>query len=237
MGINYFRYNGKNSIDFNVFISGELTYTTPNKDVETVAVPGRNGTLSFDNNRFNNIAIKYPSFIVHEFAKNFDALKAWLNSVDGYAELSDTYDLEHYRRARFVSEITPTMDQFNRHGTFDIIFDCDPRRFLRSGDKEISISSSLTLKNPTQFDAKPLLSLSGSGRITINGTSIDVSVSPSNTPTIIDCDTQEAYYGETSRNSNITLVNGDFPKLAPGLNTITYQSFSSCKITPRWWTI
>lgn len=234
MGINYLRYNEKNSSDFNVFISGESTYSTPARDIETIVVPGRNGTLSISNNRFNNVQITYPAFIVTEFSKNFAAMKAWLNSSTGYSMLTDTYDLEHFRLARYSAELDPKMDQFNRHGTFEIYFDCDPRRFLKRGNKPVSVSSGASLKNPTLYDSNPLIDVVGSGTIGINGVSVAVSASGE---TIIDCETQEAYYGSTSRNSDITLTNGVFPKMIPGTNTITYSGFTSVKITPRWWTI
>jgi phage-related protein len=102
------------------------------------------------------------------------------------------------------------------------------------GEKPISIASGFRIKNPTLHDANPLIDVVGSGTISINSVSVTVNVSGE---TIIDCDTQEAYYGSTSRNSNITLNNGEFPKLTPGENTITYSGFTSVKITPRWWTI
>lgn len=40
MGINYFTYAGKMSTDFGVWISGESTYQSPEKDIESVVVPG-----------------------------------------------------------------------------------------------------------------------------------------------------------------------------------------------------
>ena len=68
MGLNpspfeYLTFNGKNSAEFGVWISGGGTYNAPARDVEMVSVPGRNGDISYDNGRFQNVAVTYPAFI------------------------------------------------------------------------------------------------------------------------------------------------------------------------------
>lgn len=233
--MNYLIFDDVNSADYNVFISGESTYSTPERDIEIISIPGRNGTLSIDNKRFANIAIDYPAFIAYDFRQNFDAFKAALMSVSGYAKLADTYDPEHYRKARFYSAIDPKMDQLNRHGTFNITFDCDPRRFLKSGDAVREYTANASIKNPTRFSALPLIRAYGTGTFTISG--VSVAISTASTYTDIDCETQEAYKGSTSCNSNITLTNGVFPSLTPGVNSITKTGITRLEIRPRWWTI
>jgi len=235
MGINYFTYAGKMSTDFGVWISGESTYQSPEKDIESVVVPGRNGALTIDNNRFQNINIPYNAYIIEDFRRNFDALKAFLTSVKGYETLIDTYHPEYYRLARFHSAIEPEMTQLNRHGQFTINFDCDPRRFLRSGEKVMTLTVATALKNPTRFDALPLLRAYGTGTFTIGGVSITISTA--DTYTDIDCNAQEAYKGSTSCNMNIILNNGEFPKLMPGINNISFTGITRIDITPKWWTI
>lgn len=233
--MNYLIYDDINSADYNVFISGESTYSTPQKDIEIIAIPGRNGTLSIDNNRFANIDIDYPAFIAYDFRHNFDSFKAALMSVKGYAKLADTYDAEHYRRARFHSAIEPTMDQLNRHGKFNITFDCDPRRFLKIGDSVRDFTASANVKNPTLYSALPLIRAYGTGSFTIG--SVSVAISTASTYTDIDCETQEAYKGATNCNGNITLTNGKFPALEPGINAISMSGITKLEIRPRWWTI
>lgn len=61
----------------------------------------------------------------------------WLNSADGYAELTDTYDPEHYYQAVFVDgpEIA---NSWNRYGRAVVSFRCRPERFL--SDAEVVLS-------------------------------------------------------------------------------------------------
>ena len=235
MGINYFRYAGKNSTDFGVWISGESTFASPEKDIEAVVIPGKNGTLTIDNGRFHNIAVPYPAFIIDNFEENFDAFKAFLTSVKGYARLSDTYHPDYFRLARFNSSIDPQMTQDNRHGQFTVTFDCDPRRFLVSGDRALTFTAGSSIRNQTMYDAKPLIRAYGTGYFSISG--IRVNINSANVYTDIDCELQEAYKGTINCNGNITLVNGEFPILKSGENTIVISGLSKIEVTPHWWTI
>lgn len=88
--------------------------------------------------------------------------------------------------------------------------------------------------NPTLFDARPLLVVTGTGNLTVNGVQIAIS----KTPTTIDCEAMEAYNGTTSRNGDIVLTPNQFPVLKPGSNTITLGAgITKVEITPRWWRI
>lgn len=231
----YLTFDGTSSRDFEVWISGNGTFDAPERDVESIEIPGRNGDLHIDNERFRNISITYPAFITKDFRHNFDAFKAYMLSKRGYKRLEDSYHPDYYRLASYKNALSPDMAPLNRAGSFDIVFDCDPRRFLKSGEIVYTSTPSSrisTMKNPTLYTAKPLLEVDQVGTITINGIRIIVSAAP----TIIDCDIEEAYYGAINRNGDITLMDGKFPSLVPGNNTIDH-TMSTLKITPRWWTI
>lgn len=231
----YLMFNGANSRDFNVWISGSGTFDAPARDVTSESVPGRNGDLHIDNGRFNNVKITYPAFITKDFQHNFSAFKAFLLSQRGYKRLEDSYNPGYYRMASYQDGITPSMTALNRAGKFDISFDCMPQRFLIDGEKVKIFSAAGSLKNPTLYDALPLIRAYGTGSLTINGTTIQISAASGYTD--IDCDMQEAYKGSTSCNANIILTDGAFPVLSPGLNSISFTGLTQLDITPRWWTI
>ena len=233
--MNYLTFGKINTKNFNAFVSGESTFVTAERDIEVIPIPGRNGTLSVDNGRFHNVSIVYPCFIVDSFRANYDALRAAFLSESGYNKLIDTYDPDHYRRARCTAAIDPEMTQLNRHGKFDLAFDCDPRRFLMSGDKVVTFSANGSIKNPTLYNALPFIRAYGTGYFEISG--VRVTITSANTYTDIDCELQEAYKGSTNCNGNITLNNGEFPKLMPGVNQVTISGLSRIELSPRWWTI
>ena len=63
---NYFVLNGVPSTDFGVYISGQGTFSAPEKDYTFYNVPGRDGSLISSNNRFNNVTLKYEAFICRD---------------------------------------------------------------------------------------------------------------------------------------------------------------------------
>ena len=229
----YLMFSGRSSEDFKTHISGSGTFISPTRDVESISVPGRNGDLHVDNGRFTNVSIIYPAFITEDFEKNYSAFKAFLCAQIGYKILADSYHPDHYRRAMFNGGISPEMATLNRAGSFELSFDCDPRLFLKSGDKVIRINGGGDIYNRTQFASKPIIRAYGTGTLTIGDVSIEIISADEYTD--IDCELQEAYKGATNCNSNIVLENGVFPELMPGLNEITYSGILD--IIPKWWTV
>lgn len=229
----YLMFSGRSSEDFEAHISGSGTFISPTRDVESISVPGRNGDLHVDNGRFTNVSIIYPAFITEDFDKNYSAFKAFLCAQIGYKILADSYHPDHYRRAMFNGGISPEMATLNRAGSFELSFDCDPRLFLKSGDKVIRINGAGEIYNRTQFASKPIIRAYGTGTLTIGAVSIEIISADEYTD--IDCELQEAYKDSINCNSNIELENGVFPELMPGLNEITYSGILD--IIPKWWTV
>ena len=59
---NSITFGGINSADFGIYISGEGVFNAPQRDVEMISVPGRNGAIALDRGRFQNIEVTYPAF-------------------------------------------------------------------------------------------------------------------------------------------------------------------------------
>lgn len=231
----YFLYDGVSCEDFKVRISGGGTFDAPQRDVETVRIEGRNGDLHIDNGRFNNITITYDAFIFDDFDHNYSAFKAFLNSKRGYKRLEDSYHPDYYRKAAYMDKLSPKMSTRNVAGTFEISFDCDPRCFLKKGEEVLSILNGQSIKNDTLFPAKPLIRVYGTGTIAING--VSVAVTSADGYTDIDCELQEAYKGAVNCNGDITLNDGVFPELDPGINEFIYSGFTRVEVKPNWWTV
>lgn len=231
--LNYFFFNKKPSSDFQTYITDGGIYNSPGRSYTKVSVPGRNGDVLFENDRFDNIEMSYPAVIVDDFDSNFDALKAFLLASTGYIRLKDTYHPDEYYMATFNRFEDVKTKIYKKAGTFKIVFDRKPQKYLVSGEKKIEFTSfPATLKNPTQFDAKPLIRLYGSGTLTINNVSLVLNTTAQYVD--IDCELQEAL--QVGENAHITLSNGIFPKLSKGTNTISYTG-SKAIITPRWYSI
>lgn len=237
---NYLLIDGRSSLDFNLYISGDGTFSSPEKRFEEIEIPGRNGKLIIDEGQtYNNIEVSYDCFIYPKFDKYFSELKSFLLSRNGYFRLEDTYHLNEYRLATFLSSIEPDMAQNLSVGSFTLTFNCKPQRFRTDGEDIIVCTNGIIINNKTQFISKPLIRCYGVGSFTMFNSygTLTTSITKASGYTDIDCDIQDAFKDTTNCNPNLNLSNNRFPELYPGENRITYSGFSRIEVTPRWWTL
>lgn len=170
-------FDGEDSRNYGVYITGEAVYNAPERDVEMITIPGRNGSFALDNGRFQNIEVSYPAGIFADTEADFrqavSDFRNFLCSRKGYVRLQDEYNPDEYRMAVYKSglEVDPAM---LKAGEFDIVFDCKPQRYLMGGEAAIDVSDGDTLLNPTLFEASPLLEVYGYGTVSFNSYDIEI---------------------------------------------------------------
>ena len=234
---NWLIFNGKSTKDFGVYISGLKTFDAPERDVEIISIPGRNGDLTIDNGRYKNIDVSYPAFIYDRMDENVAGLRNYMLSQNGYVRLEDTYHPDEFRLARFKGPFSAKVVDWLEAGEFDLTFDCYPQRFLKEGEIEITIPHGETVNVYNQYGmtSKPIIRVWAPCSFSINDVSIDVTTEDGSWKSVyIDCNTENAYSGNTNYNQYLTLSNGKFPELVSGNNTIV-AGLSDVNITPRWW--
>lgn len=238
-------FNGISSRDFGIEVETAPDYQAAQRNVRDLDVPGRNGSLYIDDNTFANVERAYSvSFVSKDedgpesFRSISSAIAEWLAYTSGYCKLTDSYEPDYYRLARFIDEFQ--IDNiYNQAGSFELKFDCRPERFLVSGVEPVTITSGQYLINPTKFAAKPLIQITGSGNASlyVGSRRVQIAMGTTYTTATIDCEKEHVYTGSTSLDSITTLTGGGFPILQNGKTTITFSNISSLKITPNWWTL
>lgn len=229
-------FNGKLSSDCFLVVFKYPKKEVPQKDIEKVHVPGRNGDLLMDLGSYQNVRVTYTMALVsREFGYDniLHKLLEWL-SVPGYAVLKDDVDKDCFRLARFAGDASEVMKQAWYGGEAELQFDAMPQRFLTVGQKEYTMQNGGILRNPTGYAAKPKITIHGSGSAVLHIGSYEVSISNIGSGIIIDSDIEDAYFGSTNKNNLITLT--AFPLLQPGDNVISWTGgITSCRIVPRFW--
>ena len=229
-----------NSQYFNIWLTGVRVADSPKRDVSFLSIPGRNGDLIVDNNRWKNVDITYSFAIATEFADYFDAFKSALLSQSGYQRLEDSLYPDYFRMAIVKEPIQPKVMRYNRTGTFDVTFHCKPQRYLKSGEYAETITEPITLYGGG-FVAKPLITVygSGAGSLTIGDTTVEVKNMTDQL--ILDCDLQTAYrqIGDGApENMNGSIYAPKFPELGKCENPISWTGgITKVEIIPRWWTV
>ena len=170
-------FDNVSSRNYGVYITGEAVYNAPERDVEMITIPGRNGAFALDNGRFENIEVTYPAGIFADNETDFAAavsdFRNFLCSKRGYCRLMDEYNPNEYRMAVYKSGLEVEPAQL-RAGEFEITFECKPQRFLTSGETAVAVVSGGAITNPTLFPSSPMLEVKGYGNIAFNGYSINL---------------------------------------------------------------
>lgn len=172
-------FGGINSATYGIYISGEGVWNAPERDAETVKIPGRNGEYVLDHGNFKNIEVTYPAFnkeaSYNDFRTKVDNFRNAISSLKGYQRLTDSFHPDEYRMAAFIGglEVDPILYN-DKSMQMNIVFNCKPQRFLTSGETQSNVTSGGTITNPTLFESHPLLLVDGYGDFDINGEPITI---------------------------------------------------------------
>lgn len=170
-----FTFNGTTASTYGVYVTDVNVFDAPERSVEYISIPGRNGAFALDKGAFENITIEYSCAMQQDTESDFqDAISQFRNllaSAKGYCRLTDTIHTSEYRLACFSAGIE--VDTANKKSaTFKVEFECKPQRFLTSGETATAVASGGTINNPTLFDAQPVIEAKGYGNIVIGGETV-----------------------------------------------------------------
>lgn len=241
------KFAGVRSDDMNLIVEHYPAKVFPERSYEVIEVPGRDGDVVIDNGNFKNYRQTYSVFINSNdpdeaiMQRISSKIAEWLLSNPGYQRLEDSYDPEFYRMA-YYSGGTNFSNFFNTYGRGSLEFTCAPRRYYKSGDEQLTLTSGSTIYSPSVFKADPIIEFVGvvntTSTITVNGNSVSFSIDNLPTPVIVDVENHTAKHGNGQR---ITMSSGNYEDLklihSDAGNTISFTNISSFKITPRWWTL
>lgn len=226
-------FNGKSSADVGLFVGVNGNDGAPARVVEDIVIPGRNGTLTIDGGRYENVKLSYTCFLRERYDQAIEAARAFFLSEVGYKRLEDTAHPDEYRMAKVKSGLEVTPSQMREQGYFTVTFDAMPQRWLKNGELKITATGAMTLFNPTKYPSKPMLRVYGTGTVGVGDATLTVGGTQSYVD--IDCERMDAYTGSTNMNG---YVSGTFPVIEPGANGVTISgSVTSVEITPRWYVL
>lgn len=231
-------FNGVNSDGLNIICEKYPTLSRPKRKGETYSIPGRSGDVIVQYDAYDNYTQPYQ-IIAGEGTDGsaettFIDVAAWLFQ-EGYCELVDSSEPGYYRMASFSGPLDVN-NIMTKYGRCIVNFNCQPYRY-RANVADVSLTGDGVITNPEMFSSRPLIKVYGHGDITINGTTVTIA-QHSQPYLYIDCDSQQAYYDEETYMGGSVVIEGEYPKLAPGANTITMDStITQLIISPRWRTL
>lgn len=162
--LNSFTFNGRTSTEFGIKVERMPSLNRSARKFRVASVSGHNGNIYELEDAFEEVIIPYQIFAGERNANGvgtFTDIVEWLHSANGYAVLTDTYDPTHYREAVFVDSLD-IESAWHTLGRTTVNFRCRPERYLVGVPEAISNGS--VVVNGTNHTAKPLITLTGTGR-------------------------------------------------------------------------
>lgn len=243
--------------DFGLLVAYRPSIPSPERDLEEISIPGRDGTLTIDNKRYNNIEIPIDFNYIgkeDEWAQKWRAAKKWLSARNALLFFDD--DIHHFYIVKYV-RLSENQRKTNRIGYFTATFVCSPYNYLISGKAEkkqemkpvylctvdgkriltttgsniLSQVQRVIVMNPYEICA-PVYRIIGNGKynLSVNGKRMEFYVE---NELVIDTEREIAYSGENRLNTSLAGYYSDLC-LMKGKNVIESSGEFDLYITPNW---
>lgn len=230
-----FTFNGVSSTTHGLRVTSDYVINSTGNDVETVAVPGRDGDLLISKNRLKSVTLELPCTLLSN-RKLTDAeseISNWLN-VDGYKDLTLSWDPDFIYRSAFIEtfEIAGLMRQF---GKVKLNFLTYPVKFYKQGRSAQTLSNGATVNGIGNVNAKPIITLVGSGdcTLTINGRKTKLKAVQNRIT--LDMQANQVYSGNLQAwDKVVRSPQFQMPYLDAGRNLISWDGNFTVTMTPNW---
>lgn len=225
-------FNGVTAASKGVIVVDYPPYVKPQSRVKVLTIPGRNGSLTIDEEAYENIELECRCVALP--TANIESISDWLTG-SGDLILGNASDKS--LKARVDGQISfDKIVSGHQHRGFTIPFVCQPGRYVHPPVDDIVRTTTGTVTNPGTMPSQPKIKVVATGEITLTvGTSIMLINGPETEWTlVIDSELMDCFDGTMTilRNDWMT---GDFPLLNPGANAVNWSgTVASVTITPRW---
>lgn len=220
--------NGTNTKTQGFALKGRPTIPSANKKIETIEVEGRDGSLTrFLGYEDLQFSLTFNILFQKDIKQKIREIKGIIaNATQLSFDDSPTffYKIKH-------AQISETETVIKASGVFSVDFVAEPFEYEQSSTT--TYTSPATIVNKTTTTALPIIKITGTGTVVFKVNGVGITLTNLTTNVVLDSELQEAYTGlTTNMNSN---MNGDFPILKIGSNTITWTgTVTNVVINPKW---
>lgn len=228
----WIEFNGVLSTDLGAYMLEPPPITVPAERVLTEQVPGRDGDLEITDGALDPVSLSVVLYC--KDTSRVNEIAAWLRGR-GWLRLGNRPN-ERYK-ARCVTQVQ--FDKIVRgrdNRTFEVLFDCQPYRYIYPEAANIEITASgTTVTNPGTAKSEPKLRIEGTGDfwVAVGTQLMDFDGVPDGV--VVDSDLMDVLnLAETGFLNGLAAMD-EYPTLAPGANIITWSGdVTKITVTPRW---
>lgn len=235
----WFEYKGVNSLDMNLQIVNDISFPSPEADVEFIEVLGRDGELAISHDRLKGVPFSIPVKLKAPQNKDVNTIATkiseWLKTEVGWYPLKFSGSTD-YEYIAICYERFDILENLKQYGRTVINFRLKPYK-RRIDNQIIELSNGDTLTNPENRESKPLIIIEGSGDITFQNNGVDwLILKGVDDLIVVDTEMMSVYKDDRAEsNKMISTLKPMFPILTPGDNEITWTgNITKIEIHPRW---
>lgn len=207
MSLPYFIFKGRNSSELGIVIKEMPPITKSEKNIESIIVSGRNGSLHIDDGTYKSKSYTIVCILMDD--SNIDALKDLFDG-SGILELSTEADREY-------QAVVKNQISFSKYLTylkeFPLQFELSPIAYSKE-IKSNTYASNSTFNVGGTFNVSPYITIIGTGIFSLNNTQVEVLESG----ITIDCELMNCTKENINKNGQVNL--DEFPTLLIGENTL-----------------
>ena len=124
-----FTVNGVLSSDYGIYVLRTNDEDFPERDYESVEIPNCTGNLIFDNGRWKNKNVIYNCVCLDSPSRNIPRFIGVFTKAGTNVRIEDTIHPDYMKLGKFKGGTTPKFKPYKTAATFDLVFDCDPRKW------------------------------------------------------------------------------------------------------------
>lgn len=224
----YFIWNGVKSTDMGVIMLKAPSISIPQRRVSEIKVSGRNGVLHEDDKTYGNYTKEAECHVMDR--SQIDEVCGWLT---GFGEVIFSSEPDKVYRAYIKNQISfeSIMKNIN---DFLIQFDVEPFKYnINPIADELTLTNPTIIRNGGTVYSEPIITVYGSGDITLTINGVDFPLYGVNGYITIDSEMTEVFKGNISQNSKYG--GAGFPRFDVGENTIGWTgNVTKVEIQPKW---
>jgi len=224
----WFKFKGKDSRDFGILISSVPQKTRPERRVEHITIPGRNGTLTQDEETYETYTISLQCGT--RGSDRLDEIVAWLN---GAGELILSTEPDKVYKASIYNKIS-IADVIYLYNSFLLQFRVHPFKYsVNAYGDLLELTVPTKIRNSGTIYSQPLITIYGSGDISFTLNNMEIPLYGVEESISIDSEMMEVFKNKENQNSKYGGT--DFPRFEVGENTISWSgNVTKVVIEPRW---
>lgn len=225
-----FMFRNNNEVEFSskdigILINKRSPLPKPQKILNCIKVPGRNGTLIEDTEAYENVELEFECTIMDDLEHNSILINSWLN---GQGDLYLNW-LEGYKYK--VENVIFNGINIDIVGEFTVKFICEPFRYLEDETIKISNNNS-TIYNLGTYESNPYIKIFGTGDFILSINNKSLQIKGCEKYIELDSEIMECY--KDNLNCNNKMI-GEFPIFKVRENKINWTgNINKMEIIPHW---